>query len=425
MNGNNLQHLLSIFVLPLSSALIFVCCTIYTWRIHKNIFSPPVIHGLGWLLPAILTAVPHPFPYTLQPITWAAIFISYLSFFLGYSLAIRVKVVKHRNFRRIIGDLMVWDRHTFRLILTSLFLVFLFAFVLNLTNLIREKGIYAYFDVSYRIIEITFGGISPIINYLYFLNGLIILLSVIYIRAFQRDRFIILIGGISLVSTVFFGHKSAIILPVVLATSAYYCTQLRVDVRSTLVTIAIVVFSFFLVYYSGSFFSAEFSTMYNRFTIVSERLLLYIAPNYANLQENIVNQTSRTFGLRSIYPIIKLITLDTIQIQLPDKYLVDPAYNVGTYALRYYLDYGWAGFIFPPLVIGAFSTYVYTWFLEQPSVESVAIYSIVIAMNSMAFFANYFLRIQYWWYIVIIVAIMLFSRLRDKSGYVMAPVQDE
>lgn len=410
MTTASISHLLSVWVLPILSLLIFLFSLAYSWRLHKNIFSPIVIHGAGWLLPAILTAVPHQFPFTLRPITWAAIYISYFSFLFGYLLATRVKISDHRNTRRIVGQFSVWKKPIYRLVLTLIFLPFSIAFIINLNNLVTELGAFAYVEVPFGTIETTFGGVSPIVNYLYFLNGLLVLLSIIYIRAYSIDKFIFFIGGTSLTSTLFFGHKSAIILPILLATFAYYCTTLRLDFRSITLVSFTVIFSFFLVYYSGSSIHFSLDTLYGQLIRIGERILLYIAPNFANLQENVIHSTDKTFGLRSISSIIQLLSLTTIQLELPAPHLVNPAYNVGTYALPYYLDYGWIGFVLPPFVIGIASTYAYSWFLEQPSVESTVIYSIVMAMNFMTFFANHYHRIQYWWYIWIVVAIIVSKR---------------
>lgn len=412
----DLTQLLSLWVFPIAAVLIFVATTIYTWRIHKNLFSPPTIFAAGWLLPATLTAIPHEFPYKLRLIAWVAVFLSFASFMCGYLLAVRVKPNNHQNTLEEIEKFETWKRLHFRLILAGIFILFFSGFAFNLIHLISEVGPKAYFVLPYSEIERIFGGASPISNYLYFLNGLLIALSVVYAVAFRIDFFIIIVAGVSLVSTPFFGHKSAIIRPVILAIAAYYSSHLRSDIRPLLILVPIVPVTFGLVFYSGTDGWLNLATLYNNIDVLFDRILMYIAPNYANLQENIISQTQLTGGLHTISPLVKLITLETVIISLPAAELVNPDYNMGTFALSYYLDYGWLGFVIPPFMIGTLSTWVYTWLLDKPTVESIIIYSIVISMNIFVFFGNSYNRIQYWFYITIIVFVLLVRKLLGSGN---------
>ncbi|QDX40824.1 O-antigen polymerase [Salarchaeum sp. JOR-1] len=396
--------------------LVFLGVVFYTWRLHGNLLAPPVVHGAGWILPPLLIAVPHRFQYGLRPITWFAIILSFLSFFLGYLFATRIKIFPHRNWRQSIEKIDLWNRCRFRVTLIILLIVFGIAFLVNLSNVLTTLGLDAYLNASFRTIEVTFGGVSPFINYLYFLNGLIIVYVVIYLKVYRPEPLVVTIGIVSLLSTLFFGHKSAIILPVILAIAASACVGLKWKARYIPVAFVIVVSSFMLVYFSAG---NSPQNIVAEFLIILDRLVMYITPNYMNLQANIIHTTTPTLGVRTLSSVLRLLTLERITVQTPGYHLVDPAYNVGTYVLGYYLDYGWAGFIFPQFFIGIFSTYVYTWFLEKPSVPSITIYAVVITMNVMVFFSNYYLRIQFWWYIVVtIVLSAIVSQSTNPSWFI-------
>lgn len=382
---------------------IFIASLAYTWRLHRNLLSPPVAFGLGWLLPSLLTLYPHQFPYELEFISWAAVLLVYFSFIGGYFLATRVNIQPHKNKNRKINSIEIWKKPTFRAVIFILFLLSILGFLINLSYLIATEGITAYLVLNFNEIERIFGGVSPLFNYLYFLNALVLSLSILYSKIFQTDWFILILGLGSLSTMFFFGNKSAIILPLIIAVMTYYCVDLEVDLRLGLLAVIGAIGSFILVYFSG--YGIELSVGEIRYIIgtATERMLLYIAPNYANLQENILQQTTATGGLHTLSSFVKLATLETVTVPTTDPHLVDPAYNVATFAIGYYLDYGWAGFVVPPFLIGAVSTYIYTWHLKSPSISSVTIYSIILTMHVMAFFANYYQRIQFWWFIFVIV----------------------
>jgi oligosaccharide repeat unit polymerase len=246
----------------------------------------------------------------------------------------------------------------------------------------------------------------------------VFVLSAIYVRIYGIDRLVIGLGLTSYIELFFFGNKTVVILPTLIAVFAYYCLDLELDLKLAPVASLVAGGSFIIMYLSGYGGGISVGRLLAVSQIALERMLLYVAPNYANLQLNIMEYTMFTYGLHTASEFVRLFTLEQVNVNTPGFDVVNNAYNIGTFARTYYLDYGWGGFIIPPFILGLLSTWVYNWHLESPSISTTAIYSIVMTMGFMSFFANYYQYILFWWIIFVIITIdVCLGRLGYQTEY--------
>lgn len=143
----------------------------------------------------------------------------------------------------------------------------------------------------------------------------------------------------------------------------------------------------------------------------TDNIFLYFTSSFTNLQEEIINVHKFQYGRESMQIFIEFFnfitgnrTPENIFQSSLEIHNYNEAYNTGTYLREHYRDFGLIGIILFPFLYGLIATFTYLKFLNNPSIKHIAIYSIISTILISAFFSNHFLKIQYiFWIFVIII----------------------
>jgi oligosaccharide repeat unit polymerase len=399
-NNLSLENVLVILVFTLCLSVIF-----FSWKVHGNFLSPPVILAVGWLLPALITLVPYSndFPWRLEPITWFAIFISYFTFLMGYLTVLFYApgtLVNPKRWGKS-AALIIWDKHYYRKSLKLIFTLAFVGFSLNLANVALTVGLGAYFTLGFREIEYIFA-FSPATNYLYFLNIIVVVLSALYIRLYGAQLLVILFLIISFATLFFHGIRGTVTFPLFITMYAIFLVAMKVKIRYALLVASIAVLSFFWIVIGREGFSLEQSN--NIWQSLDPTLIQkYVAPNYKNLELELQLREQFYYGLMILTPLFKIITYNHfVPAQDISFYLQNPDFNVGTYLRDFYIDFGWFGVLIVPFLLGVVTTFLYGKVLIRPTLLAIILYAVLATVLTFTFWYNELGRIQFWWIIIVV-----------------------
>jgi hypothetical protein len=150
----------------------------------------------------------------------------------------------------------------------------------------------------------------------------------------------------------------------------------------------------------------DFGVALPRYLKCLELPYLYITPNFYNLQNLLKLDLPPAFGVYTFLPVFQAVFLhkDMSQVLpvIPWPVLHKSWYGM-TYLANFYVDFGFAGLIVFPFLMGIGLTEVYLRIFQRPTVFGVIIYSIVAAVLMMSFLYNDFVKIQYWYFAAILL----------------------
>lgn len=390
--------------IPLFALLSFFCL-LASKKMFHTYFSPVGIMGLGWLLPALVTFLDY--RWELLGTTWLVILVSFFMFCLGSMFAIitRGHPLKVRS-KSVVIKVTPWSRSFTDKVTLFFFLSGLVGFGINLFCVLIAGGLSLYVQGG-RVAELTFGT-NTIINYLFFLNMLVVPLVVFSLTTYGSRLKVILWGCCSFVFLFFHGVRGTLIFSIVITFWVAALTRNRLEARYILVILVVGLVGFNLVTEIRDPQTYLVSDI-NLKTILAhstERIYTYIAPNYANLQKELLECNQLYMGdacLRHIFH------GNIFSFSVP-FHLVDSSFNAGTYLRPYWMDFGIAGILVAPFVIGVITTFVFLQFIKRPSQYMLFTYSIILTMISFAFWFNEFLRTQFIYFLVILYFVELVRR---------------
>jgi oligosaccharide repeat unit polymerase len=397
-----------LWISPLSLPWILIPTLILTailWskHAHRVLFSPVALLAIGWLIPSLATYFEPEWALNLE--TWAVILTSYLAFVAGYFISISIWLSKYKI--QSMSAIKMWDKYKFRKALKLIFMLAIFGFVINLANVYRHGGLFIYRYMGFREVERIFA-FHPLTNYLYFLNGLVVILSIIYLKWYGRTFSVLLQMGVSFIALFFHTVAGTVLFLIVADVYAYWFLSKRPPIQALIALFlsAFLAFSFFSI---GRGYIAPSHSIGQMAQAVAQRMYHYMAPNYANLQMEMMNRQDYLWGVNTLLsPILTLISLKgripILKLELPETqfYLVYGAYNVGTYLRDFFVDFGLCGVLFGPFILGFITTIFFGKFILNPTVRNLLIYSIIATMITFTFWYNEFTRIQFWYWIAII-----------------------
>lgn len=379
-------------------------CLIFSKKVYNSYFSPIGIMGVSWLIPSLSTFLDP--RWDLKEITWFVILGSFLMFFGGILfVSLKWPSVKIRNIKYI-KKIKPWKKAFLDKTITFLFLLGLIGFVINFSFVLKSGGVSIYFEKGFRAAEYIFAR-NTLINYLYFLNMLVVPFVAFRLVVYGRNFKSILLGLLSFFFLFFHGIRGTIIFAAVITLWIWILktNHLRVKHLIILITIGVLGFSFVTVGREPSkFLSGELNL-----TEIVNKIYNYIAPNYANLQQELMLRNQYLLGQDVFGPLIQLFSFRQIKLQI-EYHLASKVYVIGTYLKDYIVDFGVAGIVVAPFLIGCITTLFFLIFLKNPSQCNLFIYSIIATMITFSFWYNEFLRIQFLYFMAIIYLIELIRR---------------
>jgi len=402
--GSAVLLLTDYIFIPLFALLSFFCL-LASKRMFHTYFSPVGIMALSWLLPALVTYFDY--QWELLSTTWLAILASFFMFCLGSMFAIitRGHALKVHS-KSVVIKVTPWSRSFTDRVTLIFFLLGLVGFGINLFRVLIAGGLSLYVQGG-RVAELTFGA-NTIINYLFFLNMLVVPLVVFSLITYGSRLRVILCGCCSLVFLFFHGVRGTLIFSIVIAFWVAALMRNRLEGKHIVAILLVGLVGFSLVTEIRDPHTYWVSDI-NLKTIVAhsaERIYTYIAPNYANLQKELLECNQLYMGDACLR---YLFHGNIFSFSVP-FHVVDPSFNAGTYLRPYWKDFGIAGILLAPFVIGAITTFVFLQFIRSPSQYMLFIYSIILTMISFTFWYNEFLRMQFIYFMVILYFIELVRR---------------
>jgi hypothetical protein len=408
----------TIFIVNIS---IYAIILFSSYFLHKTFFSPLTVFATFFFLPSNINLITTFDEARLSWLGWKIIWAGTISFWFGYltyfvfgwNVASFSIYDKRYHLNRLAN--VVNSRFYFQVVFI-LFFLSLCAFLVNIGRVYSELGV--DFIKSGRSVEIVFGRYT-LINYIYFLNLLVIILSVIGARFSTKTYILNLLLFFSLFETLFHGNKSTFMIGILIIT---YCRLLFV-MKVKFEAIIYLALSIGIIFYLVAI--VRLGNDYLDDIDVIGFLLLniesYIVYNYKNL-ENIVYLQAVGDDLFTLFVhvtrVVSILTGDAVATKdiVFDSpyYLINPGYNVVTYLGALYLNYGgFAGIIIGSLLIGLFSAYIFVKLFIKPTLFMFVLNVVYLVILTLTFSAFEFLRAQFL-YILLISYIVSFWFRRVK-----------
>lgn len=404
--------------------IVAVASVILSRRMFGNLFSPPAVFAVGWLVPAAMVVfLPWHFRYEgweVRTELWLVVLSAYFAFMLGHwvllSIAVRSKGAVTPVGAIVRGADGQWEAYpgerSWNWLLIRCFFAFgMCGFAINMMHIFSAGGLALYVELGLRGTETIFGE-STLINYLYFLNSLVVVLGTIQQLRFGYSRIISILMAISFLSLFFHGIKGTIIYPVVISLLAALYTKRSVRPRSVLIALLLVLmgFQFVTVGRSLPYLLARDEDWFTILTYRLENIFLYFTPSFANLQEEIVNFRHYRGGAESFGFLGDIVDFVVGRrgtaggdATIPELLLINDAYNVGTFLRDHFRDFGYLGCIVFPFGYGVISTYCYIRYVREPSSRNIVVYAIISLILVFSFFSSQYFRIQYWYWIAVML----------------------
>ena len=390
---------------------------------YSHILSPVGLFSLGWLLPALIVFFYSQFYkiWQLETLTWFVILISWASFSFGALVVIECTKVR-THFQKITSPILIWNKAKFKKILHLLFLIGSLGLCLNTINIMNNGG-FSLFSSGLRAIERSF--LPGPINYLYFLNGLLFILASIYITVFGKNWLVLFYGFIGLISQFIIGIKTAVLFPLIICILAHLLMGYKIKLKY--------IFFFFLIFIS-TFIFVELGRLYpnkDNFAIedlywVAERVPVFVIPNYANLQQELLYRRVHTLGVLTLTQPLDLVSFlftgkRLIKRLNPTKsvfggvewLLVKKGHNMGTFLRPLYVDFGFLGVILLPCFFGAIIGWFYVLYRSHRNITTLIYYSIMGMMALWAFWGFDLFEVRHLWYMFVVFII---SRLINAKS---------
>ncbi len=392
-------------------------------RMFNNLYSPLALMSFGWLLPSFFVIfLPDNYKFEGWEIRlelWIAVFLSFFSFAAGhffYWMFFLSKEVKSKILQRKespIGSRFGSnsEEKKYDTLITIFFIIGMIGLMLNLGHVMVAGGLSLYWQLGFRDVETIFGK-NTIINYLYFLNPLVIILGTAYAKKFGSSWKITLFSALSFLALFFHGIKSTIVFPTIIAFIVFVLLSKKIKRRTILLFFLCVFLGFQVVTVGRNLPELKDKDFAEIVTYRQSEIYLYYTPSFANLQEELLKFRDFTGGTETLGFVKSIIDffffnkrddkerMDTVE----PYYLVNEAYNVGTYLRDPYRDFGYIGIIIFPFLYGFFTTLFYCNYLLHPSIRNLVIYSIFALMILISFFSNHFFKIQYYYWIIVLTA---------------------
>ena len=414
--------------------VIALAAILWSKRVHGVLFSPITLLAVGWLLPALATYFEP--KWALIGKTWAVILASYLAFAAGYFIPVSVWLRKCKLQSSRTFSIRVWDKHKFRKALNVLSMLGMLGFGINSANVYRHGGLSIYLHMGFREVERIFA-FFPLTNYLYFLNGLVVVLGIVYLKWHGRASPVLLQTSASFLALFFHTVVGTVLFPAVIAIYAYWFVGKRLPIRALIILLLLALLAFSIVSFGRRYITRSQMTLKQTSLAVVKRMYRYMAPNYANLQMELMRREEHLWGVMTLMrPILKLMSLSgrlpLVRLRLPGTqlYLVDGGYNAGTYLRSFFIDFGLGGVLAGPFVLGFITTIFFGKFVLNPTLRNLLLYSVIATMITFTFWFNEFARIQFWYFMAVIWFVdwlltkhrrVVLKRIRLREGFTTGP----
>lgn len=381
-----------------------------TWQVYRSLLAPPILMTFGWLLPATATFRPDSLDWRLKPLGWAVVLLAYVLFVFGCLTAEAVRVVGASRSRGVPAggrEVVVWTPGYLRRVFGGLFALGMLGFLINVWRVLSAVGWQGYITFGFREIERIFGA-STIVNYLFFLNILVVVLAAVHNSLYGRRRWVMAAGAAAFVTLFFQGVRGTVIFTLFLSvyTSAALSLHVRWRTLAAAAAVSVAVFVFVTAGRNAFQVGPQFD-LHDQITSI----VRYVAPNYKNLEAEVEERTRFHLGRYNLTNPVAVLTYKRVRlIEEDDRILYHPDYVAGTFLRDYFVDFGWFGIILVPYLLGWAVTAVFARVRLRPTLISAVLYGVLATVITFAFWYNELTRIQFWFLLVVAVLLNVLAR---------------
>lgn len=341
----------------------------------------------------------------LTPRTYLAVFVSSLAFIIGVVMAERRWqssaprfihcLVNNRN-----GSLSDWDSNKFRKLIWMLFAL---GFIAALYQTFRVGGITELISAPGKV-RFTFW--RPESGYFFLLLSFAVPLAVYYMIITRKISWSFLAAStIAFVWMLLPGSRSMAFFAVGQSAMLLLLNKPNLNYR-ILLLLVVLFFAFTLVgnrRNQGRDISLTFIERgYVQLPIEQKVFVMpyfYLTTPIQNLQQNLEGSPDLSFGRRTFFPVLAWMQLDSPSDQIIQTY--NPTFNVGTYLVDYFYDFGWFGIVILPLLIGYVGTFIFLRRCYSSMYFLISALSLYVL--AMGVFSNYFNNPDVWLYLFLLL----------------------
>ena len=365
-------------------ALLFFLYLVVKIYLRESTIFPGLVFSFSLLLPIYIFKVD--ISYDTKLIFLLSSLIFFLFSIAGFSLRLKKNIV------------FPVGKKSLAILLT----IGTFGFLINFLRVLREFGLYAYFLIDSKSLELSFGRYS-IFNYMFFVLMLVPSLAIILkVKKVKYVLYVIL----PLILLPLNGIKSTFLFCLMITVFTYLQVY-RINFRKLVLIVPAI---FFFVYIMFSYV--------NRNSLVSFELFMdliygYIGINYENFELEYLLRHSFTYGKYTFFFLTKIFdsSFKGGYYASTDFYLISPDYNMGTVLREFFVDYGLFGMFFLLALLGGVSGFLYRCAREYGGLFYVYS-SIFLTASCFAFFGNQFIRLQFIWLCIVVFGLYCLGKVR-------------
>jgi oligosaccharide repeat unit polymerase len=374
---------------------------LFTYYKSKDIFHPIGIFSLMWITTIGLNN------FKLSNLQadwsfkmWIVVFFVYISFILGYFL--NSKFSKETTKPKT--SVFEIDQNKFKIFIQILFAICFISYVAE----VIESGFLPLFNrdpAGYKEFGIRF--VHYLTVTLVFVNCLI---TVYFIKYKTFDKVLSLLYILSLLSVVSLLSRQLLIFlgVITLVIIHYLYKRIKLLHLSLVAMVGLIVFSLLgNIRSNGANYILQVGEIVDGVDPIFAWLYLYFGFGYENLNHYINNFNDLFYGTVTFFPVFAFtLTKGFIESDIT-QFLVSPHLTTSSMAYDFYLDFGIAGTIIIPLLIGMITSIIYKKLRSNLSVYNVLFYSMFAHNLLFVFFVNFFSNTSWFFNLFVLILLVL------------------
>lgn len=351
--------------------------------VYGDVFSPFAVYMGVWLTAIGLFHLGLVEYIPVQFSTWALILGSILTFAFGCFLVTVMRLSRRRSFQQV-EPMRLPSARKFRRAILFVFALAACGALFNFIQIVRHWGVTTLlFDPARIRAAMIRGEVVDHWQLLSWLNEVTIILCVFYFFAYRKRTLLyaLLLPILSFANLLLSTGRSRPVIALVTAFWIWILLRGRQKFgfptikRALLFSIMVLVVFTAIARWRGrtienrGFYQGGYLRMAYWQGLATP--YVYLTAGFPGFQSLIDNTDTPTYGAQMFRPFIKGLNLFDSRIEVPDRmaenFPIPFLFNSYTYLSPFYGDFGAAGVLLFPFLIGSVSTYLYTSMRRQPS----------------------------------------------------------
>ncbi len=378
-------------------------------RLLGDYFTPPAIYHFFWCFALGALTLDWIAYHPVGVEAWSAIALGYAGFMgggccvLAYGLTRPRALLRDPEFDHI-------GRGKLELVLLLMFLLGIFGFVLQLAHLQSQIGLTTFIEAPGEARELHSN-----VKYLGFFNILNVsnfVLSLMYLVLYKKPaKWVILIMLWALATTFVTTDRTRFFYMVIWSFFIVVYLYPRINLTPKVIlgvvgTLSVLLLFFLLIAKIYKKQAFEDNMEYVRISEEWAPLVdpyIYLTGSFPVLQAFLEDKRELAYGKNSFEPVVKLI-----EVVLPDFereeivgkfYRVPIELNACTYLEPFYRDFGLAGALIGPFLMGLVCAAAYLFMRNRKSLFSVYFAALLSFCTTISIFVNHFTQIATWYFV--------------------------